>query len=275
MLVFHARQQREPAELRVKTCRIIISIMVKQGKYSVEIVNADGRIPFPEHTSTSGETFVEVEPEAEYYIRVKADSEDKVKGVISVDAKELGYHFLASKTIPPKDKGIWEYKDGKSYVHALKFAKANVRQATGNDTTAPFWTGMIEVSFYEASFKGYKEQKDHTNKWNGGDVAYVMNISDPDKKKGVKSDKGEHFEVKKSKRRRKQYAKGGLLSTITLRYCSTLGLIHAGVLAKPPMWDMQRLTNPAEDSQEPAPEPSATIKGENGERSDVFDLTDD
>ena len=31
------------------------------------------------------------------------------------------------------------------------------------------------------------------------------------------------------------------LGTITLKYCSTIGLIHAGILAKPPNWDEERL----------------------------------
>lgn len=248
--------------------------MVQVGKFSVEIINADGRIAFPEHKSESGEVYVEVEPDAEYYIRVKSDSEDQVKAYFSVDGNDLGYNCILSKNNKPQEKGLWEYKDGKSYQHALKFAKAPVRQAAGHETCAPFWTGKVEVRFHEVTFSGYKEQKDVASKWNGGSVSYVMGISDPDKKKGVKSDKGEQFEVKKSKRRRKAYKTGGLLQTVTLRYCSTLGLIHAGVLAKPPVWDMQRLTNPAEDSQE-APEPSATVKGENGGKAELFDLTED
>lgn len=246
--------------------------MVKQGKFSVELVNADGRTPFPEHKAENGEVYVEVEPNAEYFIRVKSDSEDRVRMDFAVDGKSLGYHGTLSKNTPPQDKGIWEYKDGKSYQHALKFAKAEVRQDTG-DSTAPFWTGKVQVTVSEAIDNGYKEQKDHSSKWDGGDVSYVMGISDPDKKKGVKSDKGESFSVHKSKRRRKAYAKGGLLSTITLRYCSTLGLIHAGVLTKPPMWDMQRLVNPAEENGEDKPEPESTVKGEGGGQVEVFDLT--
>lgn len=240
----------------------------------MELINADGLQAFPEHKSESGETFVEVEPDSEYYIRIHTDSEDRVKVHFSVDGNDLGYNSTISKKDKPQDKGLWEYKDGKSYQHALKFAKTPVREAT-NEAQAPFWTGKVEVTFYEAKFTGYKEQKDFSNKWNGGDVSYVMGISDPDKKKGVKSDKGEKFEVHKSKRRRKTYSKGGVLATVTLRYCSTLGLIHAGVLAKPPVWDMQRLTNPAKDSQESVPEPETTVKGEGGGQVEVFDLTED
>lgn len=250
--------------------------MVKLGKYSVEIINEETKIAFPEHKSESGEIYVEVEPEAEYKIRIKTDSEDPVRADFSVDGSSLGYNATISKKDPPQDKGLWEYKDGKSYHRALKFAKAQVRQPTGNEANAPnFWTGKVEVTFSEAFFKGYKEQGDHSSTWNGGDVSFVMGISDPDKKKGVKSDKGERFEVHKSKRRRKTYTKGGVLQTITLRYCSTLGLIHAGVLAKPPMWDMHRLSNPVEESQENAPEPETTVKGEGGGKVEVFDLTED
>ena len=110
---------------------------------------------------------------------------------------------------------------------------------------------------------------DFSNSWNGGDVAYVMGISDPDQKKGVKSQKGETFTAHKSKRRRKMYAKGGLLCTITLRYCSTLGLIHAGILPKPPMWDLHRLANPADDNGQEKPKPKSTVKGEGGDKVEV------
>ena len=155
--------------------------MVHVGKFSVEIINADGRIAFPEHKSESGEVYVEVEPDAEYYIRVKSDSEDRVKAKFSVDGNDLGYTSILSKKKGWQDEGLWEYKDGKSYVHALKFAKAPVRQAADHESSAPFWTGKVEVRFHEATFSGsYKEQKDVASKWNGGSVEYVMGISDPD-----------------------------------------------------------------------------------------------
>jgi hypothetical protein len=248
--------------------------MVKQGKYTVQLVNADSKTPFPEHTASNGEVYVEVEPNAEYFIRVHSDSHDKVRMDFRVDNKSLGYNCTMSKQKPARDMGIWEYKNEKSYQHALKFQKANVRQADGNHS-APFWTGKVEVIVLEAIETGYREINDFSNSWNGGDVAYVMGISDPDQKKGVKSQKGETFTAHKSKRRRKMYAKGGLLCTITLRYCSTLGLIHAGILPKPPMWDLHRLANPADDNGQEKPKPKSTVKGEGGDKVEVFDLTEE
>jgi hypothetical protein len=191
--------------------------MVKQGKFTIQLVNANGGIPFPEHTKENGEVYVEVEPDAEYYIRVEGDSEDLVRMDFEVDGKSLGYNSTMSKTSPAQDKGIWEYKDGKSYIHALKFAKANVQQDDGRGGATPYWTGMVEVTVHEAIENGYKEQRDHSNKWNGGDVSFVMGISDPDKKKGVKSDKGETFTAHKSKRRRTTFAQGGL-RFVTVRH---------------------------------------------------------
>lgn len=198
-----------------------------------------------------------------------------VRAEIIVDGKPLGYYIPIDKTSPAQEKGVWKFENGKSYNYALKFAKPKVREATNDGAVSdkPFWTGIVQVEFSEAIFSGrYYEAEDYTKSWEGGDVSFVMGISDPDKKKGVKSEQGSSFNVQKSKRRRADFAKGGLLKTITLRYCSTLGLIHVGILPKPPMWDFHRLTNPAENGEENAPQPSTTVEGENGKPSEVFDL---
>jgi hypothetical protein len=248
---------------------------MKQGKYSVQLIHAETKEAFHVHTAPNGETYVEVEPDAEYFIRVATDSEEIVKVEISVDGKSLGYYFPFSKADSTSDKGLWRYENGKSYDIALKFAKAPVREATNGSTPPVFWTGKVDVKVSEAIQSGYVEMPDFSSTWNGGDVGYVMGISDPDKKKGVISDKGTQFEVTKSKRRRVTFKTGGLLATITLRYCSTLGLIHAGVLPKPPMWDLHRKLNPR-DSDEPKAEPTklVTLKNENGGQVEVLDLTD-
>lgn len=109
-----------------------------------------------------------------------------------------------------------------------------------------------------------------------------MGISDPDKKKGVKSDKGTRFEVKKKSRRSKSYRSGRLLETVTLRYCSILGLVKAGILPKPPVWDYHRmiwLRDPEEESVVEPLEPvlmDITCRVHDVEqvmKVEVFDLT--
>lgn len=251
--------------------------MVKDGKFQVQIIHADTMEPFPEHTAPNGETYVEVEPESEYWIRIQTDSEDMVRVETSVDGNPLGYYTTMKKGDEVKERGLSKRENGKSFNYALKFAKAKVRAATsGGGAPAQFWTGKIEVEFCEANFGGYSQVQDYSSTWTGGDVSYVMGISDPDKKKGVKSDQGSTFQVQKVSRGGQiaNYHKGGLLKNVTLRYCSTLGLIHAGILPKPPMWDLHRLTNPAEENgEENKPQPNATLKGEDGKQSEVFDLS--
>lgn len=255
--------------------------MVKQGKFTVEIVNADTKIAFPYHTSPNGENYVEIEPNAEYFVRISADSEDRVMSYISIDGKSLGYHASRTKADPAFDYGLWEYKDGQTTYHALKFAKTPVRDGGAPSVS---WTGKIEVDFYEAHFMGTYELQDHSNTWNGGDISYVMGMSDPDKKKGVKSNKGSTLKVHKDPRLRNQYVKGAKLNTLTLNYCSTLGLVEAGILPKPPdfEWTMLRKHYPCGPAQrmEDCPEPQladiiCNVNGvEQVVKGWVYDLTE-
>lgn len=87
----------------------------------------------------------------------------------------------------------------------LKFSKAQVRAAMNGSNPPASWTIKVDVTFSEAILDGYYEQQDRSSTWSGGDISYVMGISDPDKKKGVMSDKGTQFEVRKSKRRSLTY----------------------------------------------------------------------
>jgi hypothetical protein len=43
--------------------------MVKKGRFSVELVSADTRIAFMEHTKDD-KTYAEVEPDVEYFVRL-------------------------------------------------------------------------------------------------------------------------------------------------------------------------------------------------------------
>ena len=92
--------------------------MVVDGKFKVEIVMADTKIPFMEHelksstttttgfsTSAStgdraGTVYVEVEPKADYYINIESKNDDPVVASISVDGNDLGYE------VSPFFKGV-------------------------------------------------------------------------------------------------------------------------------------------------------------------------
>jgi hypothetical protein len=115
-------------------------------------------------------------------------------------------------------------------VQSLKFAKAKVFHSTDNDQNAPFWTGKIEVIFRGIIPAGRShDSTKFDDSWDGGDVGFVIGQADP-KMKGVMTKKGNHQESRKVDGMMDEVRNGGLLETITMNHCSTVGLMFAGVL---------------------------------------------
>jgi hypothetical protein len=211
--------------------------MVNKGRvFTVELVRADTKVAFKEHTK-DGKTYAEVEPEVEYFVHIELDPGPPVRAKIYVDGKSLGYDLDVGSPKKKKsyDNGLWSY-DGVSSTHqALKFAKAEVFNSSADDTeNVPFWTGNIEVQFVEIFDTGETHARRLSeNTWDGGDVGFVMGQTDP-KKKGVMSTQGKTIVKSKPKKKaRKTYAEGRVLETIKLHYCSTVGLVYAGIFGPP------------------------------------------
>jgi hypothetical protein len=228
--------------------------MVQVGKFYAELIYADTKTPFKEHTSSDGKFYIEVEPNAEYYIQLMSKSEDPVRVRIKIDGKDVGYDVNLSKnqaSAPSYFCGLRSVdKNGGTIHQALKFAKAPVVQKTEDKKVPPeFWTGSVEVEFYEAVYEGLVAagpSRPSQNAWSGGDVGYMIGKSNPDKKKGVMSAAGDAVDYRPAKRARHsaRYKKGGHLKTISLNYCSTVGLIFAGILTKPPLWEWGQMIKP-------------------------------
>lgn len=226
--------------------------MVQQGPFQAELIYADTKNPFLEHTASDGQLYVEVEPDAEYFIRVQSHYPALIKARFQVDGEDLGYSYtLKGANHGPKEAGLFSRIGGVDTMRALVFVKTPVRmQGSSNDVT-PYWTGQIKIQFREAIPDGVSVASDSINKWKGGDVAFVMGSAmDPSKKKGLKSTKGETVQQVGSVARRdgayyQRHRPGRVLQTITLKYCSTVGLIHAGILPKPPAWTFHRMQFPA------------------------------
>ena len=53
------------------------TIMVKKGRFTVELVSADAKVAFMEHTK-DGKTYAEVEPEVEYFVRIEVEPSPRV-----------------------------------------------------------------------------------------------------------------------------------------------------------------------------------------------------
>ena len=113
---------------------------------------------------------------------------------------------------------------------ALLFAKAKVFNSSDAAQDAPFWTGNGTVKFVEIFDTGSTHVLPPTqNKWKGGDVGVAVGQTGP-KMKGVMTKEGDIAVSKKDNGRRTRYREGQIVDTITLKYCSAVGLMMAGVL---------------------------------------------
>jgi hypothetical protein len=204
--------------------------MVKKGRFIVELVNADIKTVFKEHTKDN-ETYVEAEPDAEYFVRIFAIGiGSPVQAKIFVDDKYLGYDLHLTTQHKTDNYGLWNFDGVSTTYKALLFAKAKVFNSSDAAQEAPFWTGNVKVEFSEIFDTGTTHTMGPTqNKWKGGDVGVVVGQAGP-KMKGVMTREGNIAVSQKDHGLRKIYIKGRILETITLKYCSTVGLMMAGVL---------------------------------------------
>ena len=168
-----------------------------------------------------------------------------------------------------------ESAGGDSYVQkALKFGRATVHERGSLSTAPQFWTGVITARFYGdgsllSSSDGkenglpenstaatiYRPRQNLVHLFKSGDVGWCEGVSTDKKEKGVKTVRGETVMTSfkkqppklqpvakkkaknptKPKKNKPVAREAELLCTISLHYCSTVGLIRAGILRPPPI----------------------------------------
>jgi hypothetical protein len=265
--------------------------MVKIGRLTLELVAADTKIAFKEHTK-DGKTYVEVEPDVEYFIRVGAEAGPEVVKVrLYVDGKNLGYwgKLEAKKKNVSRTFGLWSYDGSRSSERALIFAKAKVFNRSNSDQEAPFWTGKVEAIFWSCVDTGetYIESA-CKNKWETGDIGVVIGQSDP-ALKGVMTQEGNLEKSHKDSGKRRRTTRLNQLPTVTLHYCSAAGLMAAGVFGPVDRMVMARRLNEykrgatqvaADAANMPKPQKLQMVQMLNGKsigpapkECDLFDLT--
>eukprot|EP00984_Skeletonema_dohrnii_P033546 scaffold30455_cov78-Skeletonema_dohrnii-CCMP3373.AAC.1 len=134
--------------------------MVKVGDFKVELVAADTKEAFKEHTAPDGQVYAEVEPDMDYFISVSSDK-GGVMMWMYVDGVDLGYHI--DLKAPKKKEGFygrWERIGGKQTMTALHFNKT--RQEVG--TTPDMLTGKVELKVYKMGEKYYEEPRDFVSR---------------------------------------------------------------------------------------------------------------
>jgi hypothetical protein len=206
---------------------------MKVGDFTVELVAADTKQPFTEHTAPDGQVYAEVEPDVDYFISLsRSVGVGAAKATIFVDGVNLGYD--ANVTTYPFCRGSWERKDGRDTMTALRFSKT--RQEVG--VTPNMLTGKVEVKFYGWGERFYDETKNYKS-------PELTAESTLGGKKCIKSTTGgSHHTIDCTNKKGYAYKLGEYLCTITLNYCSALGLIYNKILPPPPALDESDESSP-------------------------------
>lgn len=200
--------------------------MVKVGDFAVELVRADTKEVFKEHTSpVDNRIYAEVEPEIDYLVRVGSNTGD-VLCKLFIDGVYLGYsqNFLSPNLT--FFIGAWEMKNGKGTMSALHFNKTRDKR----DGAMPrMLTGKVEVIFYKIGRKEYKIMSD----WSSAELTGETEMGG---KKCVVSTKGSYVnEIKPIDKVPVLHCyPGEQLCSITVHYCTALGLIINKILDPPP-----------------------------------------
>ena len=124
--------------------------MVQIGAFTVNLVRADTKEVFKEHTGPDNNVYAEVEPGVDYFVQVES-----TRGLVSimtkVDGVDLGYskNFEGPTNGVPGYFGSWELLNGESKTTALRFNKAARATKEEGQTNPSMVTGKVEVDFYE------------------------------------------------------------------------------------------------------------------------------
>ncbi|KAI2502543.1 hypothetical protein MHU86_11890 [Fragilaria crotonensis] len=213
--------------------------MVVKGPFHLALVRADSREVFKEHVNENGEIYAEVEPDMEYFIRVKSTFKSMVRADFFLDGSSLGY---CTNLIPGREElhGTWEIEGNKQINKALCFC---IQDSGVDSGVHKQWIGSIEVKFSEAIPMSIYKTRDAKSRWIvgviDGSISQTM-------RKVVKSKEGTLSLVSDNPRRKRRYRAGKELTSIRINYCTAFGLIHAGLLPKPPLWDFHRSRYPRE-----------------------------
>ena len=226
--------------------------MVLIEDFEFQLVSADGgdtgtNTPFMEHTKGS-KTYVEVEPDAEYFLSIRKVqvSSSALVCNFKVDGEHLRYHTtLKPKKIhgTPKLIGLRSRSNGIQTHTALQFVKASFATSTcvSNAGIKSSLAGMGKIEM-EVNSQGIptgetkKKQKDYTSSMKTLSIDIdASSAAGVTMKKNLRSGKGKTTIVSKSggtgvsesggagNKFRTTYAKGTHLYTITLYYCATPG----------------------------------------------------
>mmetsp|Transcript_23802 Transcript_23802/g.35784 ORF Transcript_23802/g.35784 Transcript_23802/m.35784 type:complete len:270 (+) Transcript_23802:99-908(+) len=203
--------------------------MVKIGAFNIELVAADTKEVFKEHIAPDGQVYAEVEPGVDYFISTRTDV-GRVRFEYSVDGVNLGYGHNFGRPSISRYAGSYLSIDGKQTMTALHFNKTREAQ----DVTPDKLTGKIKARVYTFGEEIKAEEKNFVTASLTADSTLLGG------KKCIKSTTSGSYSFELGSRKKSKdnmvtrYKRGTHICTLTLNYCSALGLIYNRILPPPP-----------------------------------------
>ena len=265
--------------------------MVAVGCFSVRLVEAQTKTPFVEHFGgPNNQYYAEVEPGSEYFIQVQVlfgETKDKEYNVkYFVDGQDLGFYTQLCENDGHHWVGLCSRENGQTTKTAIRCVSPKLNSSNNNAAStgshhplAPpaAMMGRVTVKFSEAIPTGRAKKKQRN--YDRNQVLAESTIRIPpsttnngsQKKKLLRSSEGTST-VTSSETGRLTFKAGALLQEINVHYCTALGLIHAGVLEKPPLWDLHHRSTKREVKDEPdVPQSSVRYSAKRCKVDAVFD----
>lgn len=234
-----------------------------EGGFKIELVEANTKTSYKEHYS-DGKVFVEVEPNAEYFVSIQRVEKAKCPlGItFTIDGKNLGWLcWYRNINIPspiPRYIGLFERKNGIALSRALKFVTPTILNGLPNNnhndkkrTNDPM-IGEVRVDIYEENVNE-RRIEENSNSELVPDLITKMDEAPAvisgdvvkSKKTVITSVAGTSEQMEKVEAVPKG-STGKLLQSVTLYYGTVVGLIHVGVIPKPEnIYEAFKLENPS------------------------------
>ena len=196
--------------------------------FEVEVVNAETKKSFKKHIASDGRTYIEVEPDAQYFIELKVVSTKKVVAHVVVDGVSTGYLNLLSNL--EAYFGQFQDKDGELTTTAFKFKKI-----IGSVSAVTPFIGKIEVVFHSAKIL---EERVPPERLSGNSQLKDPELTEDVMEKSVYTTKGDVLvnRVQEPNYLTRFFSKGEVLHKKELYYCTAFGLIAVGILPPPPVF---------------------------------------
>ena len=203
--------------------------MIEKGDYSFEVMNNETGQALLEHNK-DGISYVEVEPDVQYFIRFKNESTNDVIIHGFIDEGDLGYmDFVPSKL--STDIGTWSVQGSVSETKLLKFAKfSKMPEVYGRQTNTNFF-GNFKFDIYSVlHISEHHSKKRHKTEIKSNWESKLEDI--PSKHGGDKRlySKFGNKTLSTCGYRQTNFYKGEHIEIVEIKYGTAFGLAFKGVL---------------------------------------------